>query len=439
VIDGNERAQAPAMGDASRRDRWLRRLRPGAMARSSVFVMLWSGVRLAAQLVWVLLLARRLGASTYGTFSGIASLALAISGFVGLGLGLRMYQCATRDPATFSAGWRLALQALALTGLVLAILFFPIALKIFHTADWGLLLAIALSELVLAPVVSLVAYGYASHGWMGHAAAAPVLLSCARILAVLALYLFPLGVSIGVYGWLHALATGLAAAALLWIFTRRMGIRHTDGSLRWIDVRTGLGFSAIQASGLALTTLDKSFALRWGGDIVAGRYVAAYRFVSVVALPVDSLMMVAMPRLFKAGEKRGRGSFSMLLALAFVMGGYGALMGGLIWYSADVLPWLLGSSFVGTQIAVRMLAAYVPLYCIRTLGTNILLGFDWKRWRFAFELTALVCMYVVAAWRIPEAGLSGAVEALLAAELVLGALAWARVLFGLALRRPEVA
>jgi O-antigen/teichoic acid export membrane protein len=200
-----------------------------------------------------------------------------------------------------------------------------------------------------------------------------------------------------------------------------------------------LGFSAVQASGLALSTLDKSFALRWGGDAMAGRYVAAYRFVSVAALPVDSLMMAAMPHLFRAGAKRREASIPLLVALAAATGGYGIVMGILVWSSADLVPWLLGASFVGAQAAVRMLAVYVPLYCVRTLGTNVLLGFGWKRWRFAFELLALVCMLIVAAWRIPESGLSGAVEALLTAEIVLATLAWGRVLCGLMWCKRELA
>lgn len=415
----------------------LRHIRIGTLAKSSVSVMFWSGARLASQLVWVLLLARKLGASSYGTFSGIASLALAMSGFVGFGLSLRMYQDTARNPELFSARWRQALQASALTGVGLAALFFVMALAMFQTTDWPLLLAIALSELMLAPIVALVANAYAAHGLMGPAAATPVLLSCARIIAVLALYLFPANVSTDTYGWLHVLATGFAAFALLWGCSRRLDIKQAHETLRWRDIKAGLGFSAVQASGLALGTLDKSFALRWGGDITAGRYVAAYRFVSVAVLPVDSLMMVAMPHLFRAGVKRDQASIPLLTALAVATGGYGIVMGVLVWWGADLVPWLLGATFIGTQAAVQMLAVYVPLYCMRTLGGNILLGFGWKRWRFICEMLALVCMLVVAAWRIPAAGLSGAVSALLSAEIVLGVLVWGRVLYGLLGLKPK--
>jgi O-antigen/teichoic acid export membrane protein len=115
--------------------------------------------------------------------------------------------------------------------------------------------------------------------------------------------------------------------------------------------------------------------------------------------------------------------------LAVATGGYGILMGVAVWWAAGLLPWLLGPSFGAALDAARMLAVYVPLYCMRTLGTNALLGFGWKRWRFGCELLALAAMGCMAAWRIPAAGLAGAVEALLAAEVVLLLLIWGGVFF----------
>jgi len=409
--------------------------RVGALAKSSMAVMIWSGARLLAQLVWVLLLARALGASSYGMFSGVAALALAMSGLVGMGLGLRMYQDAARDPTLFVQRWQQASRVLIWSGVSLAILYVAIAYKMFD-ANWSLLIAVALSELVLAPIVAQVAFGYAAHGRMGHAAAAPVVLSIARIVAVIILLLLPWRVGINVYAWLHVAATGTTAVILRLRCGQRLKIVHAKSSLNWRDARSGLGFSAVQASSLALSSMDKAFALRWGGDALAGHYVAAYRFVSTAALPVDSLMMAALPHLFRAGTER-RSTDRMLIMLAAATGGYGVIMGALVWCGAGLVPWLLGPSFHEASSAVRMLAVYVPLYCIRTLGTNILLGFGWKRWRFFCEITALVVMAGCAAWRIPVAGLAGAVEALLAGEIILVMLVWVGCFGALRLKYGE--
>lgn len=429
--------RSPQKGDS--KVRGIARVRFGGLARSSIAVMAWSVARLGAQLAWVLLLARCLGASNYGTFSGVASLAIAMSGFVGVGLSLKMYQDTARDLSIFSSRWRQAFQAFIVSGVCLAAIYFVIARIFFPAVDWCLLLAIAVSELTLAPLVALVGNAYAAHGQMGRAASVPVQLSFARLLGVFALLSVSHVTSIEIYGWLHMLATGLAAGFIWRTCTRRLDIQPSQEKLRWSVLKEGLGFSAVQASALALSTLDKSFALRWGGDLIAGRYVAAYRFVSVAVLPVDSLMIAVMPQLFRAGIKRDRTSIPLILLLALSTGGYGLVMGGLVWYSANLVPWLLGGSFSGAENAVRLLAWYVPLYCLRALGANVLLTFGWKTWRFLFEMAALTCMLVIAAWRIPSSGLSGAVSALLAAEVLLGTLVWVRVLYTLLTGRSTLA
>lgn len=398
--------------------------------------MVWSAARLGTQLAWVLLLARALGASSYGLFSGLAALALAMSGFVGLGLGLRMYQDAARDPEMLSVRWRQASLLMAITGVVLAALYLLVARAMYSTADGQLLLAIALSELVWAPWVTQVAYAYAARGWMGYASAAPVILSLARVMAVLVLYLAPGGVSIDAYAWLHGLFTAAASLLLILDVRRRLAIGPARRAVYWSDIRSGLGFSAMQASTLALSTLDKSFALLWGGDALAGRYVAANRFVSVAALPVDALVMAALPRLFRAVDKP-KTAVRALSLLALGAGGYGVVMGAVVWLGSGLVPWLLGPSFAESAGAVRLLALYVPLYCLRILGTNALLGLGWKTWRFYSEVLAVAVMAVGIAWRVPVAGLEGAVEVVLGAEAFLGALVWGRLIYGMTRRMKE--
>ncbi|MBT2118817.1 oligosaccharide flippase family protein [Dyella sp. LX-66] len=407
--------------------------RGGSLARSSLTVMAWSAGRLGAQLAWVLLLARALGASSYGLFSGLAALALAMSGFVGLGLGLRMYQDAARDPQMLNERWRQASLFTAITGVALAALYLLVAREIYATAGGSLLLAIAISELVWAPWVTQVAYAYAARGWMGYASAAPVVLSMARVTAVLLLYLLPSGVSIDTYAWLHGLLTAAASLLLILDSRRRLSIESAGSGVRWSDIRSGLGFSAMQASTLALSTLDKSFALLWGGEALAGRYVAANRFVSVAALPVDAMVTAALPRLFRAVDKPATAVRALSL-LALGAGGYGAVMGGVVWLGSGLVPWLLGPSFAESAVAVRLLALYVPLYCLRILGTNALLGLGWKNWRFFSELLAVGAMGAGIAWRAPVAGLEGVVEVVLGAEALLGALVWGRVVYGMTRR-----
>jgi O-antigen/teichoic acid export membrane protein len=395
--------------------------------------MFWHTARLLLQLVWVIVLARSLGVEGYGSFSGVSGLALAMSGVVGLGLGLRMYQDVARDPALYSLRWRQTCHGLWWSGGGVALVFLALAHWQFGLFGWGLLLAIALSELVLAPVAAQIAFAYAAHGRIARSAAVPVVVALARLSAVLVFALVGQG-DITAYAVWHTCATAAAVIVLKLIHGRELISPAINGSVTWRDVREGLGFSVMWASGLALTSIDKALALKLGGAEVAGHYAAAYRFVGVVALPVDALVTAVMPRLFRAGTGM-REHPRILQTLLMVTGVYGLLAGGAVWVGADVLPWLLGDGFAIAAETARAMAIYVPIYCMRILGCSVLLSRGQKWWRFGSEIVALCLMAGVALIRIPSENVHGAVEALVIAESVLLVLVWWRVMT----RHPAVA
>jgi O-antigen/teichoic acid export membrane protein len=401
-------------------------VRLGNLAKSSIAVMCWQSARLGLQFVWLVLLARLLGVEGYGSFAGLAGLAMALSGIVGFGLGLRMYQDVARDPSLYSVRWQQTRLGLWWSGAATIALFVALAHWQFGGFGWWLLVAIAVSELALSPIATQIAFAYAAHGRMSRSAAVPVVLAAGRVGAVVAFGLTG-GVGIEAYAPWHAAAT--AAATIVLLAMQRRELRHTAVAARlsWPDLRNGLGFSAVWASSVALTSADKALALRVGGTEIAGQYSAAYRFVTVVAVPVDALVMAVTPRLFRASRGDPQ-SPRMLAALSSVTAAYGALAGVLVWLGADALPWLLGAGFAATPATALMLAFYVPVYCLRMLAGGLLIGGGRKAWRCGVELTALGVMLGVGLVRIPAAGLDGAVEALLVGETLLLGLAWWGVL-----------
>jgi O-antigen/teichoic acid export membrane protein len=213
----------------------------------------------------------------------------------------------------------------------------------------------------------------------------PVALAAGRVVAVVG---FGLSGSTGIdaYAVWNTAAAAMTVALLVLVQRRELHAASATTPLRWRDVREGLGFSAVWASSMAFTSTDKALALRLGGADIAGQYSAAYRFVSVLAMPVEALVTAALPRLFRLDANR---SSRTLMALSSATAAYGACAGVVVWVGADVLPWLLGAEFAATPSTVRMLAIYVPIYCLRTLATSVLLGTNRKAWRFGAELAAL--------------------------------------------------
>lgn len=257
------------------------------------------------------------------------------------------------------------------------------------------------------------------------AAAVPTLLSLSRVIAAVIFLLN--GGDFTSYVFLHTCATAVAVAVLLAIQRRGLGPVTTRAHLGWVDVREGLGFSAVWASSLALTSLDKVAVLSFGSADAAGQYTAAHRLMSVVTVPIDALVLAVMPRLFRLNATPLQGNHTLLL-LIVATGVYGVFAASVLFLSAGTLPWLLGNSFAPAVDAVRVMALAVPLYCLRVLGCNVLLGLGRKQWRVCSELVAIGVFCTITALLLPEGGAQSAAQALLIVEFMLVILVWTPML-----------
>lgn len=385
------------------------------LAKSASAVLAWNMARLASQLVWVLLLARALGPHGYGTFSGLAGLALALGGFAALGMGLRLYENVARDHLALDRHWTLVRSSFAWSSPLLLALYLICILTMRIDAAMVVIVTIGVAEIVLAPLCTQVAFAYASVGRMGESAGAPVVLSLARVMAAAGYLLIAPAAGLGGYAVLHVLATLVAVA---WIWRRahlQLGLPRKSQRADPSELRSGLGFASIWASGLALTSLDKTAVMYAGGGAVAGEYTAGYRLASIAALPVEALTTTIMPRLFRAGAGKPLPLRTMLLLVVAVLL-YGLIAGQLVGLAMPLVPLLLGDGFAGLAPLVALLGWWLPAYCLRTLLGNMLLGYGRKRARISAELSGLVVLVSLVLWWVPDAGLAGAMKALLVAE-----------------------
>lgn len=391
------------------------------LARSASTVLAWNAARLVSQLAWVLLLARSLGPHGYGTFSGLAGLALALGGFAAFGMGLRLYQDVARDHRELPSHWPLVRSALAWSGPVLFVLYLLSSSAVQSGTAMVVVLSIGLAEVVLAPLCTQVAFAYASMGRMGEAAAVPVVLSLARVAAALVYLLATPTSGLSAYTVMHVVAT-LAAVFWVWVSAhRRLGLPRRTRQIGIGELKSGFGFSSLWASGLALTSLDKTAVMSAGGGAVAGEYTAGYRLASIAALPVEALTITIMPRLFRAGGGRPIAPRTIALLLGGVLV-YGLVAGWLACLMMPVLPVILGDGFAGVMPVVALLGWWVPAYCLRMLTGNMMLGYGRKGLRVGLELSGLAAMTVLMLAWIPGAGLEGAFRALLVAEWMMACL-----------------
>ena len=403
---------------------WLARLPRGGLARDTARVAFWQAMRIGGQAAWVVLLARLLGPQGYGTFVGVAGLATAVGGFTGLGLGLVMLQDVAREPALFGARWRTALTVCIGSGVVLALLFVGLARWVVGPGvPLEVLVALALSELLLFPLVSVAAFAFSARQRMGIAAALPAVVAVGRVVAALAFGWLTPQRTLQAYVAFHT-GTMLLCAGLAWAWVR-LALKPSPEPFRLTkrELGEGLGFSVVWMVGNALFSLDKTLVLRLAGAEIAGLYAVTYRFAAVLALPVDALTMAAGPRLFRhgGGTQRQPGLIPRLVISALL---YTLVAGMALWVMTGVLPWLLGPGFRPAVAAARWMALFVPCYGLRLLGSNVLMASDCKTLRAAIEGCGLVVLVLLAFCWLPAYGLTGAVAMICVTEGLLALAVW---------------
>ena len=405
--------------------RWLPR---GRLARNSLLAMFWQAGRVGAQALWIIIMARLLGPAGYGAFSGVAGLANALGGFVGLGLGLLMYQeIATRREA-FGARWRQTLATSLVTGVAFGILLVVAGGRWTGHAGWTIVLPLAISELVCFPLVTAAALAFAAHERMGWAMALPALVGVARLAAAATFALLLPDRGLAGYVWFHALVTVGCAAGAVTFVARELHPGTGTPLPTWRDVREGLGFSMVWVTGNALSSLDKALVLRFAGAEAAGIYSSAYRLATALAVPMDAVVTAAMPRLFRDGAVARPRLTSRLFALTLA---YGALAGAVLWFAAGLLPLLLGARFAPAVHAAQWLGLFLPCYGMRILGSNLLMATRRKKLRMIIECAGLGTLVVFGVRWLPTLGVDGALRMIIGTELLLGLACWLALAAGL--------
>lgn len=405
----------------------LERVRLGRLAKNTLLVMFWQFVRLAALAAWVFFVAKWLGPVEYGQFMGVAGLATTVAGVVGLGIGLLMYQSVSIDVGQFARRWRQTLFSYLVSGGLLTVVFWLLATLMFNDLDFRLIVGLGLSEVLAFPLTGAAAFAFAAHDRMGWAAALPAITAVLRTLVSVVYFYMALEPSLAGYVKVHVAASFLASVLVVLSVLTLLKPEAKELAFTRDDVRQGIGFSGIWFTGNALSSWDKALALKIGGSELSGLYAITYRIAAVMAVPVDSLIMAVMPRLFR----RGSGEMQhpkLVLWLCMAIGVYGSLIGLCLFFIADYIPLLFGDSFGPAVHALRWFGLFVLLYGFRQLGAQILVAQNHKRVRLIAEMVALVVMTVLLVLLVPRMGLQGAVLSVLLVEGGLAVAMWIMVM-----------
>ncbi|QSX73548.1 oligosaccharide flippase family protein [Lysobacter arenosi] len=402
--------------------------RPGALAFSTLLGTFWQIVRLASQMLVIVVIARSLGAQGYGTLAGFGGLAVILGGLTGLGSGYLLLQEVSRQRSSFGLLWRTCLVAIFASGFVLSALYVSIAQAVVR-ADLGMttLVAIAISELFCYPIVYASAFAFQAHERLGWATGLPSLMALARLAGAAAFLLYSPDPDFDRYMLFH-LSASMASAVIAIVAVQRLLRPAAAGRISWRSLFGGMHFSVSWLTSNAYGETDKVLTARYLGLDLAGAYAMAYRVISALSAPVAALALAIQPRLFRSVDASNtterRRLLRWSLALAAV---YSVAAGGLVVAAAPLLVWLVGEEFADSVKAVRWLAPLLLVMSLRTLAATLLSSTGRVLARARIELISAATMLASGLLLIPSHGFQGAILSLYLTELIqlgmLGAIA----------------
>jgi O-antigen/teichoic acid export membrane protein len=222
---------------------------------------------------------------------------------------------------------------------------------------------------------------------------------------------------LSVWACLYAIAA-LAATLYAWRMVRKdLGLADKPS---WLYVRSslrqGLAFAFGGAALKIYADIDKTMLARLATMEATGAYSAGYRVADLSTVPVISLLTAAMPRFFRAGEGGLHATLAYAHRILLVPLAYSILTGLSLSLCADLLPFVLGVTYVDAVPALRWLAWLPAVSLPRLLLQTLLIGGD--RQNHAVRILTAGGLFNIALnmWLIPLWNWRGAVVATYAAE-----------------------
>jgi len=402
----------------------------GSLRQHSVWMIWGHGVALTFQALYFILIGRTLGSREYGAFVGVVALVNVLTQFSSLGMEMILVRNISRDRRSFAATWGTSLRVSFYGFLVLLLISLVVGRLILKPGLCELIPYIALSDALFGKVTQLASRAFQGAGQLAYTAKLTALTNITRAGAALLLFVFALLHNLHadvqlwtkIY-WLSSLITAMIAFVAI---TKVLGWPKIKKISRR-ELMDGLSFSLSSSSISIYNDIDKTFLVSSGQVYAAGIYAAAYRIIDVASLPIYAMFTAASPQFFRRGEDGIRNSMPLVNKLLERAIPYGALLAVGLFLVSPLLPYLFGSSFRESIMALRWLCLLPLLRGLHYAWGTAITGSSSQWYRTATQISAALLNLGLNAWFIPHWSWRGAAIASLLTDGALAASNWMMV------------
>lgn len=377
--------------------------------------------------VYYVLLARVLGAEEFGIFTGLLAFLGFFHPFLGFGYDDILIKYIARDRNRFPHAFGLAILVYGTSGVI--ILAGAVAINETFFEDpfsFFLFLNVIVAEFCFRIVEF---FGRAFQGFERlNAASKTWIIASLFKLAVILVFWAGIGVGYDVSGhtavqwsWYY-LISGVAALlvtgggtffelGLPSFGTRPESIRFKFGE--------GFAFSISKTTIKIYSDVDKFMLLKLSNQYAAGIYSAAYQFIKVAYIPMQSILMAAYPRFFQKGFQGAGEIWSFIKRVMRLTGSLGVLVSVTMYLAAPLAPLILGEDYSETVEILRWLAVVPLLQSFYIVFADALSGADLQKVRSTIQIFIVILNVGLNFWLIPLYSWWGAVAATIASEATL--------------------
>jgi O-antigen/teichoic acid export membrane protein len=401
------------------------------MLRNSLWMFSGQGLSLLAQAGYFIVIARLLGSTEYGLLAGAAASVGVLSQYGAFGSGLVFLRYVSPDHGRFREYWGNILLSCLTLGTALVVLLRLVAPLLLRNIDIRVIVLLAVGDCICGQLTTATSQVFQAFERMRYTAILNTAVSCSRM--ALAIAMLSLLHHASALEWARAsLAISVATAGCsVAIVTIKLGLPRFQVALFLKRLWEGFIFAVSGCTTSVYNDVDKAMLAHFGMNAANGIYTMAYRVIDVSAMPIRSIHAAAFPRFFRHGaEKDGLAATehfakrllrrTSLLGLAIAV---------VLYFSAPVIPLLVGKGFAPSVTALRWLCLIPFFRSFHLSAGDALAGAGRQTTRLIFQMIAALGNVGLNLALIPRFSWRGAAAASLITDGGLGVMMWIALLW----------
>jgi O-antigen/teichoic acid export membrane protein len=388
-------------------------------------MLVGQGCSFLLQAGYFVLLARLLGVREYGIFAGAFAFVGIAMPYSTLGSGLLFVRYVGSRPDSFAVYWGNIILSTTIAGTALTAVLWLVAPHLLNPASAAIVLPVGIGNCIFSQMLASMGFVFQAFERLRMTAALNILTNGLRLLAVGIMTILLPHSNAQQWAMASLYVSLLAAIVGFVVVSKGFCWPQFSPSLVISHAVEGLGFSLGWSAQSIYNDIDKTLLSHYGMNVQNGIYTMAYRIVDIASMPITALDAAALPRYVRdISNNDVRGVNRLAVRLAIRASLVGLMMSAILFFTAPLIPHLVGRGFAAGVQALRWLCLLPAMRGIHQLTGCALTGMGFQRYRTAAQLSAAGVNLALNLWLIPRYGWHGAAWASLATDGSLAIATW---------------